>query len=1086
MPIGRIFPRAFPALVPALLIVGSALLPGATRAVAECLVTSASLFSTPAVSGSADAVINLQNFSNVAVGTQNVGGNPNWFIKSFTSAFGDTLNSSTTWNGASNGTDYAYGVCQYSTTNEIVVVGTEAAPVGGQNWRVTRYGLSGWNVLGTTTYNGPMNSNDTAYGVAYSNFGGIYVVGHESVTAAGQDWRIIRYDSDLTTILGTTSYNGPASNDDQALAIAVDWSGSVWVVGKERGVVGLNNWSVRKYNRLLTTLVASTTFDGPVGLNDYATSIVIDASGNAIVGGVVETTSLNDDWLIRKYNPTLTAVLASTTYGGATTTDDLFGGLTLDTSGNVVATGGVNVAGQNSNVAVRRYDPTLTIGLGSTIYDRAAGTDYGHAVDVDGAGIIIVGATMGSDAVIHAQTLDGPCLSAAVAATPAGQYVGGWTTVRLTVTNTGGADANVVSATLWFSTGGGFVQQIGPVVPAGAQLIPNTGTMTWTWTLSVSGGTGTVSLTGSVTGSDDNTSFAVRAAAYSSFQALKPAALTATVMLGLPSATPSVGQWFTLRLTVTNPGDATATGVTPFRQVNLGSALVVQQSGPVPAGPLSILAGGTTTFIWTYSVSGAGAIQFTATAVGLDAGLNRIILGSGTRSLTTYPPVVLNSALSVFPNSPNAGAHDGQPLWVRLTVTNNGGVTANSVSATLHLVSTGGLGVPISSPGGSLALAPGASTTFEWRWLITGPGTQTFSVTANGIDSSDGQPVSATALGSMATANRAALTIQAQAVPSPAGVGHPFVIRYTVSNTGGVEAKDVGIGPSTFHQFPANDFLGLTPSSAQNILPGTSTRFEYAVRFTAAGPISLTVSVSGKSIVTDVPTANAGTFVSASVVQASMLSAVMTIEPAPVLLVPQFKVMLAVSNAGAAGVSGLTPAITLTSGAGLVTNLEAPAAVPLIPAGGAASFTWTYKPIGGGAFGATATASGVDAATGGTVSVSDSEITSILRTIDTNLPDPGKIQVRNNVLKIADGGTVRIVARGEAGGSVEVFLYGRGGHPLGRIGTGPVILDADGLAVIEWDGMLDGKPLTTGTYWIIVTGAAKDRKQVVIVNDGKP
>jgi hypothetical protein len=101
-----------------------------------------------------------------------------------------------------------------------------------------------------------------------------------------------------------------------------------------------------------------------------------------------------------------------------------------------------------------------------------------------------------------------------------------------------------------------------------------------------------------------------------------------------------------------------------------------------------------------------------------------------------------------------------------------------------------------------------------------------------------------------------------------------------------------------------------------------------------------------------------------------------------------------------------------------------------------------------------------------------------------NLPAAGKLQVRNPVVRIGTGTRAHILARApKGGGNVEFFLYTRAGLPLGRLGTGPIGTDANDIAHLEFDGTLGSKPLATGMYWIVTTGAVSSRHQVMVIHE---
>jgi hypothetical protein len=100
-----------------------------------------------------------------------------------------------------------------------------------------------------------------------------------------------------------------------------------------------------------------------------------------------------------------------------------------------------------------------------------------------------------------------------------------------------------------------------------------------------------------------------------------------------------------------------------------------------------------------------------------------------------------------------------------------------------------------------------------------------------------------------------------------------------------------------------------------------------------------------------------------------------------------------------------------------------------------------------------------------------------------NLPDPGKIQVRNSIVKVSEGGRGYAVIRSrKAGAKVNVNLYSSAGRPVTGLGGGPLVTDDSGILTVEINGLVDGKPLPSGLYWVVVTGDVNDKQAIVIVS----
>jgi hypothetical protein len=252
-----------------------------------------------------------------------------------------------------------------------------------------------------------------------------------------------------------------------------------------------------------------------------------------------------------------------------------------------------------------------------------------------------------------------------------------------------------------------------------------------------------VSFTVTASGIDSGSGSPILDAGVGGLTVLAPAKLV-TAVLVLPSLA-SVGQWVQVTLTVTNTGGFNATGVSPAIQVNTASALVALQGTVTPPGPVLLAPGGCQGFTWTFSVSGAGLVGFTATASGTDAGTGNPVLGAVTESLGTVAGGLLSAAMSITPSSASAR----QWVTVRLTVTNSGGVNVADVNPCIQANSGGGLVVLESgpAPAGPVTLGPGVTQTFAWTYSVSGAGMVAWTATGLGTDAGTGYPVLASAHG---------------------------------------------------------------------------------------------------------------------------------------------------------------------------------------------------------------------------------------------------------------------------------------------------------------------------------------------------
>ena len=112
-------------------------------------------------------------------------------------------------------------------------------------------------------------------------------------------------------------------------------------------------------------------------------------------------------------------------------------------------------------------------------------------------------------------------------------------------------------------------------------------------------------------------------------------------------------------------------------------------------------------------------------------------------------------------------------------------------------------------------------------------------------------------------------------------------------------------------------------------------------------------------------------------------------------------------------------------------------------------------------------------------------------------PAQGRMQIRGNIIRVSNDGrstdrAAYIVLHGDPGGQVRLRVWGAGRTSLGKLvsdaASYPIsgsngdtfTLDGNGWAGIGWNGQVGGKPLDSGSYWIVATGAVVDRKPFLI------
>jgi hypothetical protein len=587
------------------------------------------------------------------------------------------LAGTTVFNGAGDNADQATAVVVDADGN-ILVAGHEQA-IGGAVWRIRKYDATLGTVLATTSYSGPAGDAFSPKAMAINTSGSVYVAGDETGVSGFYNWRINKYDASLGILLASTDYNGPGNNSDYVYAVALDGSGNVIVAGQESGATGSGNWRIRKYDSSLTTLLGSTEYNGPANSADLARAVAVDSGGNILVAGGAGFVGTSTDWLIRKYAPDLGTVLASTTYDMSNKVDAATA-MALGPTGEVYVGGYEGLTVADCDWRIRRYDASLGTLLSSALYQ---GTSNGYeqikAIAINASGNVVAGGVEKSikdwRLVVYDSSL-GAVLSSTVFTGP-------------------GNNNDYLYSVAVTSSGG--------VIAVGSENNPAFGGVE-NWRINL----------------------------YSAQAALQSC-------LTFSSANPEPGQLIQVRLTVTNSGDADASGIDPGIEINLGSTLVTYVSGPAPPGPASLSAGSSVTFSWTYSINGPGTVTFTASAEGADSSSLEPVSTASSGSIVAAFPPQLTPLLSAFPQT----LFPGDAIVLTMKITNTGMVPVfmkPENPPVLTGVTLAGLSLgptPVSA-----TILAGSNKTFTWVYTAgTALGSVSFSVSINGTDLSDGSPL---------------------------------------------------------------------------------------------------------------------------------------------------------------------------------------------------------------------------------------------------------------------------------------------------------------------------------------------------------
>ena len=160
--------------------------------------------------------------------------------------------------------------------------------------------------------------------------GNVCVTGRSDV-GGSQKFTTLKYDASGNMVAGWPSvYTGGLSTIfDQAQAIKIDGSGSVYITGKS-GTAGTENFLTMKINSNGTVAWAKV-HNGPVNAEDNALALVLDNSAaNVYVGGYSFRTGAVQDYFTIKYNTSTGDSVASVAYNGPPSSTDQMTAMTID------------------------------------------------------------------------------------------------------------------------------------------------------------------------------------------------------------------------------------------------------------------------------------------------------------------------------------------------------------------------------------------------------------------------------------------------------------------------------------------------------------------------------------------------------------------------------------------------------------------------------------------------------------------------------------------------------------------------------------------------------------------------------------
>lgn len=282
--------------------------------------------------------------------------------------------------------DSALGVAVDAAGN-VVVTGYEVDAVGDANVWVQGYGSDGTPGL-SVTLDPSGGGNDRGYAIALDEGGNIYLAGSTASEKDASDLWFAKLDP-RGAMLWQQIISGPETGTDEARAIAVRGD-TVAVAGFVRTGNGDNDvWvsarSVDDGVELWTDVVA-----GPDGLDDRANGVAIDPDGNVVIAGYFASEGFNTDVWLRKYDPT-GVELWTTQYDNPNGTEERGYGVTLTPQGMIAVAGTTPSPVNNEDIWYGKFEPDAgELTLQQKFVGPAVLDDVGLAIAADSEDAVVV------------------------------------------------------------------------------------------------------------------------------------------------------------------------------------------------------------------------------------------------------------------------------------------------------------------------------------------------------------------------------------------------------------------------------------------------------------------------------------------------------------------------------------------------------------------------------------------------------------------------------------------------------------------------------------------------------------------------
>ncbi len=289
------------------------------------------------------------------------------------------------YNGLGDSTDrgQAIGLDEYGN---VYVTGFSWGGMTKYDFATIKYNNEG-ELQWVARYDGPASNDDQAKALAISQQGDIFIAGYSIGNGSYRDYCTIKYNAQGETVW-VARYNGTGNSTDNLLAIALDSSGNCYVTGESEGENSLFDCVTIKYNPLGETVWVAR-YNGPSNQNDRGAAIDVSESGEVWVTGSSYGTGTFDDYITIRYDSNGLEQWVQR-YDALANRDDRARALIIDSNLNVYVTGVVSDSNYKFDFMTIKYDSAGNEQWQARYNSPDNDMDYASAITLDPSENVIV------------------------------------------------------------------------------------------------------------------------------------------------------------------------------------------------------------------------------------------------------------------------------------------------------------------------------------------------------------------------------------------------------------------------------------------------------------------------------------------------------------------------------------------------------------------------------------------------------------------------------------------------------------------------------------------------------------------------